>query len=114
MPCAGIHLRQIVPSAFSGKAPAVAGALQARVVEQKSDVISADLDVAFKGAITVTRGDAKGSQGVFWRELAGTSVGNPAWVGPSRQGRTRGVDGGHGAIWAGAGKNGLGWAMWHG
>ena len=82
MPTACVKPGELLPALLASLSNTVARALQRGVVQQKYRAVGAQFGVAFKHAVAVACTGRKRRQRVFRRELASTTVSNPARVGP--------------------------------
>ena len=79
---AGIDLQQIVPRQLARHAPAVAGAFEIIVVQQKDLPVLRQLDVKFNHRVPVAGANVDSRQGVLRRQFTAAAMGDDAGIRP--------------------------------
>ena len=82
-PAARIQLRQFIPRQLARYAPAVAGAIQRVVVQQKNLLILRQLRVELDHGMAPLRADVDRRQGIFRGQFAAAAMGDDMRIGPA-------------------------------
>ena len=85
MPRSGIEARQLAIGEGVGAPGAVGRALQRRIVQQEADAVARELHIEFESAVPKRCAEAECRQGVFRRQLTGTTMGNHFGIRPGGQ-----------------------------